>query len=283
MWGVIVMNKKLFVFDIDGTILDSNDQILPSTYKIVEKLQNDGHVVALATGRLLNQTIDIAKKLKIKKHIICLTGVNYYNIETAQLTIEGTVPHAVINEMIELAKSTKRQLYLKTPGKGYRFYFGTNVLTDIKDGDFWLGGASRNPRYLDWEEYKTKIDYNTVCQCSIKAEKIIINEHYRKLKEDLEINKKLAHILTTSKVYLEANPFGISKYSTIKKVQKMENINDEDVYCFGDSGNDMEMLSSVEHGVAMGNALEKVKNIAKYITDSNNDDGVSNFILKYVY
>jgi len=277
------MNKKLFVFDIDGTILDCNDQILPSTFKIVERLQNDGHVVALATGRLLKQTLEIAKELKIKKHIICLTGVNYYNLETEELNIEGTVSKEVINEMIDLAKLTKRQLYLKTPTRGYRFYFGENVLTDIQDADFWLGGASRNPRYLDWNEYRTKIDYSTVCQCSIKAEKAIINEHYLKLKNNLEINKKLAYILTTSKVYLEANPFGISKYSTIKKVQKMENINDEVVYCFGESGNDIEMLSSVEHGVAMGNALEKVKAIAKYVTDSNDDDGVSNFILKNIY
>ncbi len=277
------MNRKLFIFDIDGTILDSNDQILPSTFEIVKKLQNDGHVIALATGRLLDQTLEIAKELKIKTHIICLTGVNYYNLETEKLNIEGTVSREVIDEMISLAKSTKRQLYLKTPSRGYRFYFGKNVLTDIQDADFWLGGASRNPRYLDWDEYKTKIDYSTVCQCSIKAEKTIINEHYLKLKNKLEINKKLAHILTTSKVYLEANPYGISKYSTIKKVQKIENINDEDVYCFGDSGNDMEMLSSVEHGVAMGNALKKVKAVAKYVTDSNNDDGVSNFILKNIY
>ena len=47
-----------------------------------------------------------------------------------------------------------------------------------------------------------------------------------------------------------------------------------EVMAFGDSDNDIEMLSGVGIGVAMGNAKSSVKELAHYTTDSNNNDGI---------
>ena len=51
-----------------------------------------------------------------------------------------------------------------------------------------------------------------------------------------------------------------------------------DTYCFGDSHNDIEMVKNFANGVAMGNATNELKNVSKYITDSNNNHGIYKFL-----
>ena len=51
--------------------------------------------------------------------------------------------------------------------------------------------------------------------------------------------------------------------------------------CFGDSENDLTMISGVGYGIAMGNAVPEVKNIATYITDTNNQDGIAKALAYY--
>ena len=51
---------------------------------------------------------------------------------------------------------------------------------------------------------------------------------------------------------------------------------------FGDGRNDIDMIKNVGIGVAMGNALDIVKDVSKYITISHNEDGVIYFLKKYI-
>lgn len=67
---------------------------------------------------------------------------------------------------------------------------------------------------------------------------------------------------------------GLHKASGIQLLQKEWHISDEETAAFGDSGNDIEMLQHVAYSFAMANATEPVKQAAKYLTASNNEDGV---------
>ena len=64
------MERKYIFFDIDGTLLDDNPggKILESTYRTLDKLKENGHFVAIATGRAQYMAMDAAKKA----HIDCL-------------------------------------------------------------------------------------------------------------------------------------------------------------------------------------------------------------------
>ena len=74
----------------------------------------------------------------------------------------------------------------------------------------------------------------------------------------------------------------ISKASAIKKVALLEKIDSNNIICFGDGLNDIDMLEYCGVSVAMGNALEEVKNVCKYITDTNDNDGIVRFLEKYL-
>ena len=67
---------------------------------------------------------------------------------------------------------------------------------------------------------------------------------------------------------------GISKRVGIDKMLEHFQIGLDECMAFGDGGNDIQMLSHVEIGIAMGNASDEVKKYADYITDSVDEDGV---------
>ena len=72
------------------------------------------------------------------------------------------------------------------------------------------------------------------------------------------------------------------KESALKKASEYFNIPFADIISFGDDINDMNMLKTSGVGVAMGNAINAVKEAADYITETNDNEGISVWINKYL-
>ena len=83
---------------------------------------------------------------------------------------------------------------------------------------------------------------------------------------------------TDTKKWLVLTPKEINKRKTLQKLGKDLKIDLEEMIFFGDGTNDIEVIKAVGCGVAMGNALEEVKQEADYITESNNEDGIASFL-----
>jgi Cof subfamily protein (haloacid dehalogenase superfamily) len=75
----------------------------------------------------------------------------------------------------------------------------------------------------------------------------------------------------------------ISKGNAVKILSNYYGINKEEIICFGDAENDISMLEFAGLGIAMGNAENYVKEIADYVTDTNDNDGVAKAIEKYIF
>ena len=80
---------------------------------------------------------------------------------------------------------------------------------------------------------------------------------------------------------VEFVPKGTSKATGIKWLCNHLDIPLDETYAIGDSVNDLEMLESVGHGIAMGNSMPPVKEIAEYVTSDISDDGVKNALKHY--
>ena len=76
-------------------------------------------------------------------------------------------------------------------------------------------------------------------------------------------------------MYLNKNA---GKVHAIKSLANYLNIELSNIIAFGDDLNDVEMLKQCGYGIAVSNAIEEVLNIADYITDNNDEDGVAKFI-----
>lgn len=86
---------------------------------------------------------------------------------------------------------------------------------------------------------------------------------------------------TDEDLYRFANRDAV-KWNAIKSVAEYFNINTESFVAFGDDYNDLEMLKKCGIGVAVNNAIDIVRFAAKYICDSNDNDGVAKWIEEYV-
>lgn len=110
-------------------------------------------------------------------------------------------------------------------------------------------------------------------------------EEYIKLRENLKIaNYSREYIKedTNSKepYYIFINNKSVDKGTAISEFLKAKNIKKEETICFGDRINDITMFKSCGNTVAMKNADEELKKIADYITLSNEENGVADFIKK---
>ena len=92
-----------------------------------------------------------------------------------------------------------------------------------------------------------------------------------------------AVIFTSKPYFLEILPPNCGKGEAVTWLAKELGFGPENVMGFGDSMNDESLIRMAGHGVAMCNGLDAIKNIARYVTDyDNNHDGVGKFLQKFV-
>lgn len=104
----------------------------------------------------------------------------------------------------------------------------------------------------------------------------------KEAKEELIECSKDLEVVSSWDDNFEIMKKGSSKGEAVKKLAKYLGISREEVMCIGDSENDLSMISWAGIGVAMGNAIEQVKEVADYVTDDNKHGGVSKAIKKFV-
>ena len=106
-------------------------------------------------------------------------------------------------------------------------------------------------------------------KCSyFRDHNVDFHPHYGFMITAFDLAPYMAHEFTWDHV---ENP---DKGTVLTYVADHLNISTDDCYAFGDSNNDISMFKAAGHGIAMGNACDELKEIAEYVTDSVNDDGI---------
>ena len=107
------------------------------------------------------------------------------------------------------------------------------------------------------------------------------NTHYQWITQKFpNINCFIMQDSDSINKWLVINPKGVNKANTLKELGKIENISLDEMIFFGDGLNDLEVMDEVGLGVAMGNALEEIKDKSKEVTETNNEDGIVKFLDK---
>lgn len=269
---------KLFVFDIDGTLLNDQKKINESTKEAIKQLLSKNHKVVLCTGRTPVQTEEIIKELQLKDYVIGNNGACWLNLkDNSTWKSSHSIPFKTKKLFYKIAKKLKRELLFSDGFKYWRVYFGNNPKNEIRDPLYFIGGTSKEPIYDDWKKIK-KLFFKSrdIVQVSVKMESFLLPKYLSIVKEKSESK---IEILETSRVYIQALNMNNNKWNGIKEILRKENnIKDSDIYCFGDSDNDLSMIKKCANGIAMGNACDELKKHAKEIIGDNNKDSIYNFL-----
>ncbi|MBY7143780.1 Cof-type HAD-IIB family hydrolase [Virgibacillus sp. NKC19-3] len=253
------MNKKIVFFDIDGTLLDHNKKIPLSTKKAVEQLKQNGVYVAIATGRAPFMFEDIRKELGIE---------SFVSFNGQYVVFEGeTIYNNPIGQK-ELA-----MLYKNAQERNYPMIFMGDKHMRASEGGHPQITKSMDSLHFHYPEVDTDFfKGNTIYQALLFCEE---NQEHPFIQNHASLEFVRWHEYSC-----DVLPSGGSKAVGVKKLLKASGLHLDDSYSFGDAMNDMEMTQEIGTGVVMGNGVLELKQVADYITDDVENDGIAKGLKK---
>ncbi|WP_055069563.1 Cof-type HAD-IIB family hydrolase [Clostridium massiliamazoniense] len=275
------MKYKLICIDMDGTLLNSKHEISEFNKEMIKKAMEKGIVVAITTGRLYMSALVHSELLGIETYVISSNGCYIKNIKSDEVIYESTL--------------TKEQYYrIKEIGEKHklnRLYYNTfdTVISGVKFPEDYAYKVSNEilpeeKRIKFLEEVNLDEIYDEYDGKILKS--IFIEEEYidrlSKAKEELRTFEDL-EVVSSWPNNVEIMPAGTSKGEAVKRLAEILKIKPEEVICMGDSENDLSMIKYAGLGIAMGNAIDLIKENANYITDTNENSGVGKAIEKFIF
>lgn len=246
------MSDKVIFFDIDGTILDHDKEIPLSTKETIRSLKEQGHHVAIATGRAPFMFEDLREELDIRS-FISFNG--QYVVFEDEVIYENPLNKNTLAHLLLFAEKENHPLVFMSE-ENMMATTGIHPLIEQSMGSLKFTHPEQNRNY-----YLEKNIYQTLLFCE-KGQ----DEGYKRY-EDLKLIRW--HDVST-----DILPVNGSKAEGIKHLAKRLNITKENIYAFGDGLNDLEMIEYVGTGVAMGNAVDSLKELADFITKPVDDNGI---------
>ncbi|EFF41339.1 Cof-type HAD-IIB family hydrolase [Mycoplasmopsis alligatoris] len=275
--------KKIFAYDLDGTLLTSENDIHPYTKKIVVESHKKGNVNIVATGRGIKKVMPLYDKDIFTgfDYLICSNGAYVYDVNLKQGLTLGSVQTKAFDVLEKIAKENQLILTLDT-----NEYNGT-----------WIP-APEGKLYPDWMNESLIMDMNilnraTLEELRVQAYKKNITIFQIALRNPINVAKKITKqvseilgkthaVFLTNGIYTDVCPFGVSKYKALESLIKNMNLSDENLYAFGDSGNDIDMLKNAKIGFAMSNATHDAKEAADVIIGDHNSGAIGETVEKFM-
>ena len=278
---------KLIASDMDGTLINSKHEISEGNLTSIRKAQEKGITFAIATGRDYKMVKPFLDKYNLKCEAIVMNGAEYRDEEgniLGSISIEKYKVKLIIEEILKVTRII--ELYTN---KGVFVYKISEEeieasINRIKQFNKWMSRESilkvLNELRKQMTEFEVE-DIDKIIDSDTIFYKIITfddnKEVIRKLKEKIGEIGGLA-VASTSEYDIEVNDEKAQKGLILSKVAKIKNIENDEVMVLGDSFNDYSMFTTFKNSYAMENAINEIKEIATYITDSNDNDGVAKAI-----
>ncbi|NCD72489.1 Cof-type HAD-IIB family hydrolase [Mucilaginibacter agri] len=253
---------KAVFFDIDGTLVSfKTNAVAESTKLAIQNLRNKGIKVIISTGRSIN-SLDHVKEIEFDGYI-CFNG-GYC------ATREGTVLH---RQAIDSADIKRLLDYSLSDPISFALMYEDSVKVNDTTAEVAGMYAHLNlpvPPMLD----RSTAKINNVLQANI---------FLRPDDEPQFMREVMPNSVATrwTPLFADVNANGLSKAIGIETFCNFFGIAITETMAFGDGGNDIEMLKRTGIGVAMGNANQNVKEVADYITDDTDNDGIWKALLHY--
>lgn len=260
---------RLIAMDMDGTLLNPKQVISPGNAEALRLASQAGIKLAICSGRAASDIAMFALENNLNDCALLGTNGTYcWFSPKREVFADHVFSQKALDEMIRILNEEE----ILTA------YFAQNKVLVLNDphnvSDTWWTSHRTGPyalKVLFGMEAVPEISVNGVNKLvatTEDAEKLVRARKRLEKVEGLEITSSWIN-------NLEIMPAGYDKGTAVSELAAQLGLKREQVMTFGDYDNDLPMIEWAGMGVAMGNACEKVKNVAKFVTRTNAEDGVA--------
>ncbi|WP_166238605.1 Cof-type HAD-IIB family hydrolase [Paenibacillus turpanensis] len=252
---------KFVAFDVDGTLRE-RDYLPDSTRKALRELKESGVTLALCTGRSEYEMASLREELGIDWAVTC----NGSHIGYKGKTLEGKAfSEKTISAWLHEGEEQDHGIVL---------YTSDQLLINKENHDCFRRAQQEigfmEPMVLKKGEPVPDV-YQCIVFCNSEEEKRYVGEG------------DAQHYVHRWRPWaVDINPSGMNKAVGLKRLLDRLEIPIEEAAAFGDGINDLEMIAAVGTGVAMGNAVDELKQRAKYVTKPLHEDGIAYAVRSWI-
>lgn len=265
---------KLIALDMDGTLFNSDKQITDRTKETLAQARALGVKIVLASGRPLAGLQPPLKELDLiheGEYVLSFNGALIVDAKTGEAVSKCILKGSDYKKLFKLAQELGVHCQAFSPSRGLI----TNETSQYTEHE-----ASINQIDINIINPLTDItDEEDIIKVMFIDPPEILDEAISKLpawiKEDFNVFK-------SAPFFLEITHKDVDKGAGLLHLADYLNIKQSETMACGDQGNDYTMIKAAGLGVAMENGIDKVKAIADYVTDTNDNDGVAKAIEKFV-
>jgi len=264
-----VTKIKLWISDIDGTLINYDGSFTEEMEKVIKKVQQKGIKVVLATGRMFMGAEFAAKKFNLDTPVVCYQGAVVRHKD--EVLWKSLVDSKIAREIIEYLRESKIHTHV----------YENDVLY-VEDDNKRIMHQYCNGRGTTYEYIKSfdEISLNNVAKMLAVIEDSALME-----KTKNELSKKYEGILTivqSASSYLEITNKNASKGNALNFLKKYWNLKDEEILASGDQDNDVDMLKNAGIRICVGNSSKELLKTAQYHCKDVNSNELVEYIKEFV-
>lgn len=265
---------KMVVFDIDGTLLPfGQNELSPEIKTLFKRIKDKGLILVLATGRDFVSIGDIHENENVD-YFIGANGSFVYDLKNPKYILNSSIKY-------DDYENYYKDVLLTYQNNIYNVILSDNEHVFVWDYQKMDGHWFWEPfkdRFKDFDLAKEQINQNQFHLVTVNCTDngTLIEESRKYFSQN---NSSLNIQAYWKNGFFVANQ-NITKAYAIKTLCEHLKIDLEHVIAFGDGENDLQMLKTVGFGVAMDNASDLVKSVAKDVTTSVEEFGTITYLEK---
>ena len=287
---------KIIAVDLDGTMLNSYGEVTENTKRVVKQTIQKGTDVIIASGRSIDSIKTIAEEIGCSKYMIAGNGAVVYDLKKDKILYEKYIPKSKAIDIIKTCEQnsiyynvyTNQSIIADSLRYNVLYYYKENLKKeDSKKTRITL--VDNVQKYIE-EMKNEKIMKIFICD----GTRSVFNSIVKKFSDISELDvldvshmsrKVIKHGTVDIPIeyyYTEISMKNVDKWYAIEFLMDKLGIQKEEVMTIGDNMNDKKMIQEAGLGITMKGSSPSVTEVADFITEDNNHEGVAKAIEKFV-
>lgn len=250
------MYSRAIVLDLDGTVLRTDKTISKETIASLQACKEKNICIVVATARSEKSAERYISQ--IKPHAIISNGGSLVTLN-GNIIYEKKLSKEITNKIIQKCLKKKTGTITVENTEGYFSNKSVGMFNNL------------HTKYNDYSE-----DMSEAYKITVEIENLEVAEEIASTFKDCSM------LCFTGEKWKRFAHKNATKIKALDELIRVINIDISQVISFGDDYNDIGMIKHAGIGVAMGNAIPELKEVADYITETNDNDGVAYYIDKFL-